>query len=160
MRELEAQLSTLNEKATTLQSSNERLINLLKQVQAENKILKTRSARQSRSGSMSQNERNSPEGTSRSSSRQSTRDTSPPGLSSPGSTESVASQTFSECLDPVATWNLLQAHPLYIKGELDIGQVCEKLKGLTRCDSWIGPVFDPLDITKAINEVTQSAAAA
>lgn len=58
----------------------------------------------------------------------------------------------SHLLSAGATWDLLQSHPLYAQGALDIGRVCERLKGLARCDG-TGPMFDEHDVRAVIEEV-------
>lgn len=47
---------------------------------------------------------------------------------------------------------MLQSHPLYVRGALDIGEVCERLKHMARCDG-MGPVFDEHDVRAVIEEV-------
>lgn len=58
----------------------------------------------------------------------------------------------SHLLSTSATWDLLQSHPLYMRGALDIGQVCERLKHMARCNG-TGPVFDEHDVMAVIEEV-------
>lgn len=55
-------------------------------------------------------------------------------------------------LSASATWDLLQSHPLYLQNALDIGEVCERLKSLARCDG-MGPVFDEQEVRAAIEEI-------
>ncbi|GAM87119.1 hypothetical protein ANO11243_051400 [Dothideomycetidae sp. 11243] len=163
VRELEEQLSTLNQKANSLQGDNERLINLLKKAQTENKILKARSARQSRSGSISRpfvsrsssDESAAPLMFCAKNGPQESESQSPPALSASSSTSSPSYSPWSRCLDPLATWDLLQAHPLFLQGAVDIGQVCEKLKTLARCEDSMGPVFDESDVRRVIEEVAK-----
>ena len=50
-----------------------------------------------------------------------------------------------------ATWDYIQAHELFQKGLVDVGDVCERLKKLARCDGQ-GPVFQESDVRKAISE--------
>jgi hypothetical protein len=44
-----------------------------------------------------------------------------------------------------ATWDYIQAHELFKKGLVDVGDVCERLKKSARCDGK-GPVFLESDI--------------
>lgn len=73
-----------------------------------------------------------------------------PNTSSPSSNNSPAS-----LLSASATWDLIQSHPLYLSGAVDIGEVCERLKKLARCDG-MGPMFDEDEVRKVIEEVGRS----
>lgn len=73
------------------------------------------------------------------------------------STESSASSQTSprsdtNLLSARETWDLLQSHPLCLQGALDIGEICERLKHLARCDG-VGPVFSEDDVRRVIEEV-------
>ena len=50
-----------------------------------------------------------------------------------------------------ATWDYIQAHELFRKGLVDVGDVCERLKKMARCDGQ-GPIFLESDIRQAISE--------
>lgn len=50
-----------------------------------------------------------------------------------------------------ATWDYIQAHELFQRGLVDVGDVCERLKKMARCDGQ-GPVFQESDVRKAIAE--------
>jgi len=50
-----------------------------------------------------------------------------------------------------ATWDYIQAHELFRKGLVDVGDVCERLKKMARCDGQ-GPVFEESDVRRAIAE--------
>jgi len=67
--------------------------------------------------------------------------------SSPGSDTHLLSAS--------ATWDLLQSHPLYLSGAVDIGEVCERLKKMARCDG-MGPMFEEDEVRKVIEEVGRS----
>lgn len=58
-------------------------------------------------------------------------------------------------LSASATWDLLQSHPLYLSGAVDIGEVCERLKKMARCDG-MGPMFEEDEVRKVIDEVGRS----
>lgn len=49
------------------------------------------------------------------------------------------------------TWDYIQSHELFSKGLVDVGDVCERLKKMARCDGQ-GPVFQEGDIRRAIQE--------
>lgn len=61
----------------------------------------------------------------------------------------------SHLLSASATWDLLQQHPLYLSGAVDIGEVCERLKKMARCDG-MGPMFEEEEVRKVIEEVGRS----
>lgn len=61
----------------------------------------------------------------------------------------------SHLLSASATWDLLQSHPLYLSGAVDIGEVCERLKKMARCDG-MGPMFEEEEVRKVIGEVGRS----
>jgi len=58
-------------------------------------------------------------------------------------------------LSASATWDLLQSHPLYLSGAVDIGEVCERLKKMARCEG-MGPMFAEEEVRKVIEEVGRS----
>jgi len=49
------------------------------------------------------------------------------------------------------TWDYIQAHELFKRGLVDVGDVCERLKKMARCHGQ-GPVFQEGDIRRAISE--------
>lgn len=48
-----------------------------------------------------------------------------------------------------AAWDYIIAHPLFLRGMVDIGDISERLKTQARCDGQ-GPVFSEQDIIKAL----------
>ncbi len=50
-----------------------------------------------------------------------------------------------------ATWDYIQAHELFRKGLVDVGDVCERLKKQARCDGQ-GPIFLESEVRQAIAE--------
>ena len=70
-------------------------------------------------------------------------------LSSPGASGEA------HLLSASATWDLLQSHPLYLSGAVDIGEVCERLKKTARCDG-MGPMFEEEEVRLVIEEVGRS----
>jgi len=167
VRDLEAKLNLLTTTTSSLQSDNERLKLMLQRAQTENEIL--------RATASSSPTANHPPGfvddpsllpQSRSSKRSSTveelhfdsarlangllsTDSCSPGkFSSPTGSE-------AQLLSASATWDLLQSHPLYLSGAVDIGEVCERLKKMAKCDG-MGPMFEEEEVRKVIEEVGRS----
>lgn len=62
----------------------------------------------------------------------------------------------SRHLDASATWDLLQQHPLFLKGAIDLGDVCDRLKKLAKCEGSSGPVFDEREVRRVIEEVARA----
>ena len=52
-----------------------------------------------------------------------------------------------------ATWDLIQGSELFRKGQLDIADVCRRLKGRAACDGR-GPAFKEAEVLRAIEEST------
>ena len=77
------------------------------------------------------------------------------GSSTPKTFSSLGSRTESHLLSASATWDLLQSHPLYLSGAVDIGEVCERLKKMARCEG-TGPLFEEEEVRKIIEEVGRS----
>jgi AP-1-like transcription factor len=61
----------------------------------------------------------------------------------------IDDETGEPLLGAGATWDYIQAHELFRKGLVDVGDVCERLKKLARCDGQ-GPVFQESDVRQAI----------
>jgi hypothetical protein len=74
-------------------------------------------------------------------------------LSTESSPDKIGNE--SHLLSASATWDLLQSHPLYLSGAVDIGEVCERLKKMARCDG-MGPMFEEAEVRKVIEEVGRS----
>ena len=64
----------------------------------------------------------------------------------------VDDETGQPLLGAGATWDYIQSHQLFRKGLVDVGDVCERLKSLARCDGQGGPVFQESDVRRAIAE--------
>ena len=60
-------------------------------------------------------------------------------------------ETGERLLDTKATWDFIQSHPLFKEGLVDIGDVFERLKRITRCDGQ-GPAFEEGKVKKIIEE--------
>jgi AP-1-like transcription factor len=63
----------------------------------------------------------------------------------------VDDETGEPLLGASATWDYIQAHDLFRKGLVDVGDVCERLKKMAKCDGQ-GPVFQESDVRRAISE--------
>lgn len=73
------------------------------------------------------------------------------------SPKSGATEGQQNLLSASATWDLLQGHPLYLSGAVDIGEVCERLKKMAKCEG-MGPMFEEDEVRKVIEEVGTSGA--
>ena len=152
-------MNSLEEASNTLQADNERLKRELAKYTTENEILRATS----RSNPTSQEH---PEPTITGPMKYSPTDfyTSlmPEGTTSPGSGVTVPGAssphrvtvcqiTGEKLLDASGTWDLIQSHELFKRGQVDIGDVSERLKGLAQCNGQ-GPAFRESDIRRAIEE--------
>ncbi|KAL1971053.1 hypothetical protein VTN77DRAFT_4 [Rasamsonia byssochlamydoides] len=152
VRELEQKVSDLEQTSNHLYADNERLKRELAKVSTENEILRatTQSALNGHHGE--------------SESEQTTTGPmrfSPTDLYSSVTGEKgerkvahrivVSEETGERLLDAGATWDMIQNHTLFKQGLVDIGDVCERLKGHVRCDGQ-GPVFEEGRVLKAIEE--------
>ena len=59
------------------------------------------------------------------------------------------SANASTLLPAAATWDLILSHPLSQQGLIDIGDVCERLRGLAKCDGQ-GPAFEEADVIRVV----------
>ena len=168
VRDLEAKLNLLTTTTSSLQSDNERLKLMLQRAQTENEILRATASSSPTS--------NHPPGfvddptllpASRQSRSMSANGTEPSfdstrlanGLlsteSSSKSRNGSLHSSHGHLLSASATWDLLQSHPLYLSGAVDIGEVCERLKKMARCDG-MGPMFEEEEVRKVIEDVGRS----
>jgi AP-1-like factor len=80
--------------------------------------------------------------------------TSPQSDNTNASTTEHTSRTRK--LTPHAAWEILQSHPLFARGALDISLVCERLKQLARSDDVTGgPMFDEDEVRAAVEEIVR-----
>ena len=151
-------MSALTEKATSLQCDNDRLVSLIRKVQHENRFLRTRQSKRQRSPSLTEangllgdkpSDGAFPPSTDSSRASPTTQSITEP--TTPNSPFTLTNNP-TKCLDPAATWDLLVSHPLFLKGVVDISQVCEKLGMLARCEDTAGPYFDESDVRRVIEE--------
>lgn len=77
------------------------------------------------------------------------------GTDSPRRASGTNTSGDGHLLSASATWDLLQSHPLYLSGAVDIGEVCERLKKMARCDG-MGPMFEEGEVRRVIEQVGRS----
>lgn len=63
----------------------------------------------------------------------------------------ATSENGEKLLNAGATWDLIQASDMFKRGLVDVGDVCERLKHMAKCDGQ-GPVFEESDVKGAIEE--------
>ncbi|KUL86579.1 hypothetical protein ZTR_04280 [Talaromyces verruculosus] len=164
VRELEQKLTDLQAQSSTLHADNERLKRELAKVATENEILRATSS----SGDKS--DRISPRAGGDEDEEKSSLTTAT--INGPAKWHSLdvrkqyaadfktgnlphrivlSAETGERLLDTKATWDLIQSHPLFQKGLVDIGDVCERLKRVTKCDGQ-GPAFEEGRVRKIIEE--------
>ncbi|GAM41309.1 bZIP transcription factor [Talaromyces pinophilus] len=164
VRELEQKLTDLQAQSSTLHADNERLKRELAKVATENEILRATSS----SGDKS--DRSSPRADGDEDKEKSSLTTAT--INGPTKWLSLdvrkqyaadfktgnlphrivlSAETGERLLDTKATWDLIQSHPLFQKGLVDIGDVCERLKRFTKCDGQ-GPAFEEGRVRKIIEE--------
>ncbi|KIW92392.1 uncharacterized protein Z519_07376 [Cladophialophora bantiana CBS 173.52] len=165
VKDLEAKLTSLQHQSVTLNGENERLRRELAKIATENEILRATSGAASNGPTPFLEEPDELIGplgyvpTDRHS-----KDRSP--ASSSGSSFDISSKyahfgtlrtitvdndTGEPLLGAGATWDYIQAHELFRKGLVDVGDVCERLKKMARCDGQ-GPIFLESDVRLAIAE--------
>ena len=167
MRDLEAKLNLLTTTTSSLQSDNERLKLMLQRAQTENEILRATASSSPTSNhppgfvddpSLLPSSRQAKSSTIRAEDSHFDSTRLANGLLSTESSSNKASGSSnheSHLLSASATWDLLQSHPLYLSGAVDIGEVCERLKKMARCDG-MGPMFEEAEVRKVIEEVGRS----
>ncbi|OKL60509.1 hypothetical protein UA08_04261 [Talaromyces atroroseus] len=169
VRELEQKLNDLQAKSMSLHADNERLKRELAKIVTENEILRATGD----SGQSSPDERGSSSSSSRNNDINNDDDKNNATIAN-GPTRYLPTdmhktiadihktgslphrivinpESGDRLLNAKATWDFIQAHPLYEKGLIDIGDVCERLKSFTRCDGQ-GPVYEQGQVQKTIEE--------
>ncbi|KAK7889983.1 AP-1-like transcription factor [Exophiala xenobiotica] len=165
VKDLEAKLTTLQTQSSTLNGENERLRRELAKIATENEILRATSGAASNGPTPFLEEPDELVG--------------PLGyvptdfpvkMRSPASslgsgaeamskyahfgtmrTITIDDDTGEQLLGMGATWDYIQTHELFRKGLVDVGDVCERLKKMARCDGQ-GPIFLESDVRQAISE--------
>ncbi|WPH00954.1 Hypothetical protein R9X50_00378800 [Acrodontium crateriforme] len=165
VRDLETKLNHLTTTTSSLQSDNERLRLLARRLQTENDLLRA----SCKSGSPSTPLHgpsfvDEPSLIPRSISQQIPQphvdnlfDLSSGMIqnecsSSPSSYGSLSSIADSHLLSAGAAWDLVQSHPRYLSGGVDVAEVCSRLKKTARCDG-MGPMFDENEVRQLIEEI-------
>lgn len=155
-------MHSLEEASTTLQADNERLKRELAKFETENEILRATSQPGANAGA-----KEHPESTITGPMKYSPTDfyanlapqhpasaeargTTVPGPASPHRI-TVCQVTGEKLLDAGATWDLIQNHELFKRGQVDISDVAERLKGMAQCDGQ-GPAFKAGQVRRAIEE--------
>ncbi|KAL2014181.1 hypothetical protein VTN00DRAFT_1706 [Thermoascus crustaceus] len=153
VRELEQKLSDLEQASNTLHADNERLKRELAKYATENEILRATSNAGIGSGVNGRGA--DPETTTTGPMKYSPTDfyssVLAEGERMPTHRITVSEETGERLLDAGATWDMIQGHELFKRGLVDIGDVCERLKGVARCDGQ-GPVFEESVVRRAIEE--------
>lgn len=164
VKELEKKLAELQANYSSSQSDNERLKQELAKVATERDILRATTSSSHPLNAFSDPTQQTEEPTHtgpmyfvptdsyklKSSSKSESK--TPAKISAPHAT-SVSPVTGERLLSAAETWDIIQSHPLFTEGLLDIGHVCERLKSLSRCNGH-GPSFEEADVLKAIEEST------
>lgn len=167
VKDLEDKVTTLEETSTTLQVDNERLKRELAKYATENEILRATS--QSLNGSNGGTREPSeptvtgpmkytptdfkpnvvPEGEGSSSGLAS--GPAPANSQSPQHRITVCQVTGERLLDASATWDLIQSHELFKRGQVDLNDVSNRLKGAAQCNGQ-GPAYKESEVRRAIEE--------
>ncbi|KAI9778617.1 MAG: hypothetical protein M1839_008011 [Geoglossum umbratile] len=146
VKDLEQKLTTLEQSSSTLMADNERLKRELQKVATENEILRATGINGRGSvdsggsivGPMSYSPSEFYSNLLRSHDNK-----------TPSHRITVSDVTGERLLGAGATWDAIQEHQLFKKGLVDVGDVCDRLKNLAKCDGQ-GPVFEERDIRLAI----------
>lgn len=156
MKDLEAKLNSMERKSQSLNGENERLRKELARFATENEILRATSTNGSQMdideamtmGPMKYSPKDfSPDAKAF---RDLENDSTYPRKHDLSQHRLVVSEDTGEALLPAgATWDYIQKHELFRNGLVDVGDVCERLKKLARCDGR-GPVFEEGDVRRAI----------
>ncbi|CAG7980692.1 unnamed protein product [Penicillium salamii] len=154
VKDLEDKVNNLETASDTLHADNERLKRELAKYTTENEILRATSNTNRAHGNIN----DSPEPTVTGPMRYSPTDfyTSlvPDGSALPRSPQhrvTVCQITGEKLLDAGATWDLIQGHELFKRGQVDIANVTEILKGMAQCDGQ-GPAYKEGQVRRAIEE--------
>ena len=63
----------------------------------------------------------------------------------------ISAITGERMLGTGPTWDMIQSHELYKRGMVDLGRLCENLKGKAVCDG-TGPAYPESAVKKAIED--------
>jgi AP-1-like factor len=152
VKDLEQKLNTLEQSSSSLLADNERLKRELQKVATENEILRATGingaslgeANGSVVGPMSYSPSEFYSNLLRSHDNK-----------TPSHRITISDTTGERLLGAGATWDAIQEHTLFKRGLVDVGDVCDRLKNLAKCDGQ-GPVFEERDIRMAIEQSAAS----
>jgi len=159
VKDLEAKLSALESSTHSLQSDNERLKLALQRARTENEILRATSTTHPSSPSASRPVSASyPSPGAHMQARSADKDQALDDYTVTSLTNGsvianggAATGTGGKELPAQATWDLIQSHTLVKQGLVDIADVCERLRGMARCNGH-GPVFEEQAVWRAVEE--------
>jgi AP-1-like transcription factor len=166
VKDLEARLTNLQHQSVAMNGENERLRRELAKVATENEILRATSGAASNGPTPFLEEPDELVGPLGFIPTDMISKDRSPAASSTGSGSDISSKyahfgtlkimtvdddTGEPLLGAGATWDYIQAHELFRKGLVDVGDVCERLKQMARCDGQ-GPSFLESDVRAAIAE--------
>ncbi|KAI9799329.1 MAG: hypothetical protein M1825_004822 [Sarcosagium campestre] len=146
VKDLEQKLSKMERNSSTLAADNDRLKRELQKIATENEILRAKSASAQPAGLHPDTVVGPMTFTPTDfySSVLKSHDNK-----TPSHRIVVSEATGERLLAAGAAWDVIQEHDLVKRGLVDIGDVCERLKKVAKCDGQ-GPVFEERDITQAI----------
>ncbi|KAI9703230.1 MAG: hypothetical protein M1836_007795 [Candelina mexicana] len=149
VKDLEQKLTALEQATTTLKVANDRLKRELQKVATENEILRATSS--STSGPAAKPSPSEVVGPMNYSPIDIYYSNVLDGHDNKSRSHriTVSEKTGEKMLAAGATWDLIQQHELFLKGLVDVGDVCERLKKIAKCDGQ-GPVFEERDVLDAI----------
>ncbi|MCJ1367843.1 hypothetical protein MMC16_006978 [Acarospora aff. strigata] len=156
VKDLEQKLTSLEHASTTLASDNERLKRELEKIATENEILRAtyalpKSHSDPHRTPLVPSATNGPTSYSPTQFYTTMLSDHPSHPSEISHKITVSNTTGERLLAAGATWDLIQAHPSFKAGLVDIGDVSERLKKSFQCDGQ-GPVFAEGDIRRAVEE--------
>ncbi|KZF19273.1 hypothetical protein L228DRAFT_264022 [Xylona heveae TC161] len=156
VKELEIKLTSMQQALSTMQADKERLERELHHVSMENELLRSTNGNSSNGGAHAQSDPNHHSanvtvGPMRFSPVDFTTSLQEGHRASSASAHrvTVSERTGERLLAAGAAWDIIVEHPLFKKGLVDIGDVCERLKRITQCDGQ-GPVFGEGEVMRAI----------
>ena len=161
VKDLQAKVSTLEEASTILQVDNERLKRELAKYATENEILRATSrslnASNSVSGEFSEPTITGPMEYTPTDFRSELVSHDDSSNSGPAQNDSQSPQhritvcqiTGERLLDASATWELIQSHELFKRGQVDLDDVANRLKKAAQCNGQ-GPAYKESDVRRAI----------
>lgn len=151
MKDLEDKVNNLENASDTLHADNERLKRELAKYTTENEILRATSQPNRGPGNLNEVPEPTVTGPMRYSPTDFYTSLAPDGPvpRSPQHRVTVCPITGEKLLDASATWDLIQGHELFKRGQVDIANVTEILKGMAQCDGQ-GPAYKEGQVRRAI----------